>query len=100
VQRCRIVCLDTTLASSYSQAMEIQLSPEREAQLNDYASRHGQDPATALDEVLRDALHWERQDYREAVGAIQKGYADFKAGRVRPLSEAFDELREKHHLPR
>jgi len=80
--------------------MEIQLSPERQAQLNDYALRHGQDPATALDEVLRDALEWERQDYREAVEGIRKGYADFKAGRVRPIDETFDELREKHGLPR
>jgi predicted transcriptional regulator len=80
--------------------MEIQLSPERQAQLNDYALRHGQDPATALDEVLREALEWERQDYRESVEGIRSGYADLKAGRVRPVDEAFDALREKHGLPR
>ena len=34
----------------------IQLKPERKAQLEDYAQRHGQDPATALDEAL--ALTW------------------------------------------
>jgi predicted transcriptional regulator len=31
---------------------------------------------------------------------IQRGYADFKAGRVRPVEESFEELREKHGLPR
>ena len=30
----------------------IPLKPERKAQLEDYAQRHGQDPADALDEVL------------------------------------------------
>ena len=46
----------------------IPLKPERKAQLEDYAQRHGQDPATALDDVLATALEWERQDYQEAVG--------------------------------
>jgi len=80
--------------------MELHLSPERQAQLNDYANRHGQDPAIALDEVLAAALEWERQDYQEAVEGIRLGYADFKAGRVRPIEESFEDLREKHGLPR
>jgi predicted transcriptional regulator len=78
--------------------MDIHLSPERQAQLDDYAQRHGQDPAVALDEVLAAALEWERQDYHEAVEGIRKGYADFKAGR--PLEESFEALRVKHGLQR
>ena len=58
----------------------IPLTPERKAQLDDYAQRHGQEPAAALDEVLADALEWERQDYQEAVEGIRQGYAEFKAG--------------------
>jgi predicted transcriptional regulator len=80
--------------------MEVHLSPQRQAQLNDYAQRHGQDPATALDEVLADALEWGRQDYQEAVEGIRQGYADFKAGRTQPAEEVFEELRVKHGLPR
>jgi predicted transcriptional regulator len=80
--------------------MEIHLSPQREAQLNDYAQRHGQDPAIALDDVLAAALEWEQQDYREAVEGIRRGYADLEAGRVRPIEESFEELRMKHGLPR
>ena len=72
--------------------MEVHLSPERQAQLNDYAHRHGQDPATALDDVLAEALEWERQDYAEAVEGIRKGYADFQAGCVRSVEESFEEL--------
>jgi predicted transcriptional regulator len=78
----------------------IPLTPERKAQLDDYAQRHGQDPAAALDDVLADALEWDRQDYQEAVEGIRQGYAEFKAGRARPVEEAFEELREKHGLPR
>jgi len=80
--------------------MEIHLSPERQAQLNDYAQRHGQDPAAALDDVLAAALEWERQDYQEAVEGIRRGYADLREGRVRSIEESFEELREKHGLPR
>ena len=78
----------------------IPLTPERKAQLDDYAQRHGQAPAEALDEVLADALAWERQDYQEAVEGIRQGYAEFKAGKARPVEEVFEELRVKHGLPR
>jgi hypothetical protein len=44
----------------------VPLTPERKAQLDDYARRHGQEPAAALDDVLADALEWERQDYQQA----------------------------------
>lgn len=76
------------------------LTPERKAQLDEYARRHGKDPAAALDEVLAEALEWERQDYEEAVEGIRRGYEDYKAGRVRPVEESLEELRVKHGLPR
>ena len=78
----------------------VPITPERKAQLDDYAKRHGQDTAAALDEVLAEALAWEEQDYREAVEGIRQGYADYQAGRTQPLAEVFQELREKHGLPR
>ena len=78
----------------------IRLKPERKAQLEEYAQRHGQDPATALDDVLAAALDWELRDYRGAVEGIRQGYADFKAGRTQPAEDVFEELREKHGLPR
>lgn len=39
----------------------IPIKPERLAQLKDYVQRHGQDLATAFDNVLADALDWEEQ---------------------------------------
>lgn len=76
--------------------MQIELSEERQAQLNAYAERHGLDPAVALDEVLGDALEWDEQDLLESVEAIRKGYESVKAGRTRPASEFFKEFRTKH----
>jgi hypothetical protein len=78
--------------------MELHLSAKRQAELADYAQRHGEDPTTALDQIVADALAWERQDYQEAVEAIGRGYADLKAGRTRSLVDSFAELREKHGL--
>jgi predicted transcriptional regulator len=76
--------------------MQLQLSHERQAQLDEYAQRHGQDPSTALDEVLAAALEWDRNDFYEAVEGIQNGYESVKAGRTRPASEFLNELRAKH----
>lgn len=76
------------------------VKPERKAQLEEYANRHGQDTADALDDVLATYLEWERQDYQEAVESIRKGYEDVKADRTRPAAEFLEELREKHGFPR
>jgi hypothetical protein len=78
----------------------IPITPERKAQLEEYAQRHGQDPVAALDDVLAEYLEWERQDYQESVTAISRGNEDVKAGRTRPAAEFLEELREKHGFPR
>jgi hypothetical protein len=78
----------------------IQISPERKAQLEEYAQRHGQDAVAAFDAALGAYLEWERQDYDETVGAVREAYEDVKAGRTRPAAEFFEELRQKHGLPR
>jgi predicted transcriptional regulator len=76
------------------------MKPERKAQLDAYAERHGQDAATALDDALADYFEWEKQDYRESVAGIQRGYEDMKAGRVQPAEEFFEDLRIEHGFPR
>ena len=78
----------------------IPIKPERKAQLEEYAQRRGQDPASALDDALAEYLEWERQDFEQAVEGIRQGYEDVKAGRTQPVEEAFEELRLKHGLPR
>jgi predicted transcriptional regulator len=78
----------------------IPIKPERKAELEEYAQRHGQDTAAALDEALAAYLDWERTDYQEAVEGVRRGYEDVKAGRTRPAADFLDELREKHGVPR
>ena len=78
----------------------LPVTPERKAQLDEYAKRHGKDAATALDDVLADYLASERQDFEDSVEAIRRGYEDVKAGRTRPASEFLEELGRKHGFPR
>jgi hypothetical protein len=78
----------------------LPVSPERKAQLDDYARRHGQDTAAALDEVLADHLEWEREEYMETVRAVLDGYEDVKAARTQPAEQFLEELRGKHGFPR
>lgn len=78
----------------------IPLTPERKAQLEEYAQRHGQDAATALDHVLETYLEWERQDFEQAAEGIRRGRADVDAGRARDASEFLADMRRKHDLPR
>jgi len=78
----------------------IPLKPERKAQLEEYAKRRGQDPATALDDALATYLEWERQDFAEAIEGIRHGREDVRAGRTRPAAEFLAGLRRKHDLPR
>jgi predicted transcriptional regulator len=76
------------------------VKPERKAELEEYARRHAQDTATALDEVLAAYLEWERQDYQDAVTGIRQGHEDAEAGRTQSAKDALEELRVKHGLPR
>lgn len=83
--------------------MEMQpfiLNPENLAELNDYAKRHKQDTATALNAALADYFAWEKQDHAEAVEGIRAGYEDKIAGRTQPLDDFFEDLRVEHGFPR
>lgn len=80
--------------------MDVPVSPERLAQLEDFARRRGKDTASALDEALSEYLDWERRDYEEAVEGIRRGLDDVKAGRTEPADAFLDEFARKHGLPR
>jgi len=74
------------------------VKPERKAQLEEYAKRHGQDAAQALDEVLADYFAWEEQDYEASVAAVRKGNEDVMAGHTKPAQETHQSLRRKYGL--
>jgi len=78
----------------------IELKPERKAQLEEYARRHGQDPVAALDEALASYLEWERQDLAEAVEGIRRGSEDVRAGRTKPATEFLADMHRKHDISR
>ena len=80
--------------------MQLHLSDERQAQLNEYAQRHRQDLHATLDEVLADALAWDRLEYEASLAGLREGLEDMRAGRSQPASEVFQELRERYGLPR
>jgi len=77
----------------------IRLKPERKTQLKDYARRHGQDRAVALDDLLSAALEWESLDYQEAVEGVRRGVADIDAGRTRPAAEFLADVRRRYGFP-
>ena len=78
----------------------VPITDERMTQLAEFAHRRGQNTAAALDAALADFLAWERRDFQEAVDGIGEGYSDLKAGRTQAAGEMFEQLREKHGLPR
>ena len=80
--------------------MQLPVSSERLAQLEDFARRRGKDTAEALDDALAEYLEWERRDYVEALEGIREGAADVKAGRTRPAEEFFKDFARKHGLSR
>ena len=77
----------------------LPITSERLAELEEFARRRGKTAADALDEALAEYLEWERQDYQEAVQAVQQGVEDVKAGRTKPAEEFLDEFARKHGLP-
>jgi hypothetical protein len=85
--------------STSSEAMKLPVTPERLAQLEEFARRRGKSTADALDDAPAEYLEWESQDYQEALEAIRQGHEDVKAGRALSVDQFFDEFARKHGLP-
>ena len=77
----------------------IPSAPEREAQLDAYARKHGQDAAEALDDMPADYLAREAEELEQTMVALREGLEDMEAGRTRSASEVLEELRLKHGFP-
>jgi hypothetical protein len=92
--------VDIRFAKLYLRTMQtLPIKSERLAELEEFARRRGKSTADALDDVLAEYLEWERQDYREAFGAVRQGLEDVKARCTRPAEEFLDEFARKHGLP-
>jgi predicted transcriptional regulator len=77
----------------------IELAPEVLERLREKAAREGRDAEAVAADVLANALEWDAEDQAEAVEGIQRGLADFEAGRYRPLEEVIAEKQRKYGLP-
>jgi len=75
--------------------MTITISSELEARLKDHATREGQELDAAAEALLSAALDWEARERAETIAGIQRGLEAGAAGRVRPASEVFAEMRAK-----
>ncbi len=76
--------------------MTLTLTPQTEAKLLAWAEYEGQEADIVADVLLADALARVRA---EEAAAIQVGFDDSDAGRVRPLAEIAAEKRAKYNLP-
>ena len=72
------------------------VKPERKAQLEAYAQRHGQDAVAALDEVLASYFEWEQQDYQASLEAIRRANDDVITGRTKSADEVHKAVRQKY----
>jgi thioredoxin-like negative regulator of GroEL len=76
----------------------LPVTPERKAQLEEYAQLHEQTPAEALDDLLSAHLAWEEEEHEDTVQALLEAEADIAAGRTRPAEEVYASMRLKHGL--
>jgi len=89
-------------AASHCYTMEavpydtVTLKPERKAQLEEFARKHGKDPAEALDEALAAYFDSEQRDFEEAVAGNPARPRRCARGTPSSSSGFLDELRVKH----
>lgn len=73
--------------------MEVHLSPELEAKLNQVAKETGR----AADDLVQDAMAGYFEELAQVRGTLDRRYDDIKSGRVKPIDgeEFFETLRRR-----
>ena len=73
--------------------MEVHLSPELEAKLNQVVKETGR----AADDVVQDAMAGYFEELAQVRGTLDRRYDDIKSGRVKPIDgeEFFEKLRRR-----
>jgi putative addiction module CopG family antidote len=81
--------------------MNVTLSPEAEMLVNEkLASGEYDNPSEIVEDALRAFQVWRARDYGEAVEGIRRGLESAERGEGRPAEEFFNEMRQKHGIPR
>ena len=78
----------------------LPLKPETAARLEDLARSRGRDPIDVANGALEEWLDQEREEFDETCQAVERGHADFQAGRTRPAQDVLNDLRQKYGIPR
>lgn len=84
--------------------MAITLTPETETRLRQRAEREGQDADAFADAILADVLaddpdELTAEEVTEIRAGIRRGLEAASTGRVKPLSQAVAEARQRHGFP-
>jgi predicted transcriptional regulator len=82
----------------------ISLTPETETRLRERAEREGQDADAFADAILAEVLADDPDDLtpeemKEIRAGVRRGLDAAAAGRVKPLSKAITEARQRHGFP-
>ena len=81
--------------------MNLILSPEAEKLISEkLATGEYENASEVVDDALRALQVWRARDYDEAVQGIRQGLESAERREGRPASEFFDEMRQKHGIPR
>ena len=72
--------------------MTITLSPETEAKVKEQARKSGGDVSSLVESYVKQVFEWQQQDLEETLEALDRGMADFEAGRHKPMSETLAKL--------
>ena len=73
----------------------LDLAPEVGAYLQEKAAQEGRNAETVAQGLLAQAAAWEAQDRAGAVEGIRRGLHAGAAGRVRPATDVFADMRAK-----
>ena len=86
----------------------LEITEDREKGLRERAFQRGQDPETFLlslldEEILfgdMEPIAWnDPQERAEALAGVQRGMADFAAGRHKPMDQVFADMKARHGIP-
>lgn len=77
----------------------IPLSPTRQAELERFATEHGQSAADALDKAIAVYLQLQSRPFEEDLAAVKEAIGDLHAGRSISLEEFDSGMRRRYEIP-
>ena len=79
--------------------MTISLPPPLEDVLRARAERENRDPSEVAADIIQDALAADSAYDEQVIDGIRRSLESANVGRVRPVNQFMDEMRQKHGIP-